>query len=264
VDLSFVEFMAGLDDPALEEQSRSLVDEILFGPERQSLVSSDVEASKGERLLRDWFGSEQEFKAAGQAASEGRAGAALGWGALALAGAVPVAGKALKGAAKALGAVPEISKAVKVSTLPRYNFEKLRDYRGVTVRDPDVLTPVQRADFNEGKLRLFHSTTERNLDAIRAEGLKESFPRFGDKITRTPAVYGSSSPEGLNLYGDWIVEYVVPMSRAFDLELSTVVSPAVPPVNIAAFHRFDGENILETLWVNPGVRSVFEAPVSGV
>ena len=29
MDLSFVEFMAGLDDPALEEQSRRLVEQIL-------------------------------------------------------------------------------------------------------------------------------------------------------------------------------------------------------------------------------------------
>jgi hypothetical protein len=88
------------------------VSEFLFGPERKSIFPSGAEASKGERFLRDWVGSEQEFKASGRAASEGRVGAALGWGALALAGAVPGFGKALKGAAKGLGAVPDVARAV--------------------------------------------------------------------------------------------------------------------------------------------------------
>jgi hypothetical protein len=104
--------MEGFDDPAFEKQSRSLVSEIVFGPERSSVLHSDVKASGAERLLRDWVASEQEFKAAGQAASEGRAGAALGWGALGLAAAIPYGGQAVRAVTRAAGVVPD---AVRVS-----------------------------------------------------------------------------------------------------------------------------------------------------
>jgi hypothetical protein len=67
---------------------------ILFGPERESVIPFAGDASRGERFVRDWIGSEQEFRLAGQSASEGRLGAAAGWGALGVAGIVPVFGDA--------------------------------------------------------------------------------------------------------------------------------------------------------------------------
>jgi hypothetical protein len=76
--------------------------ELAFGPERTSVVGG--EAPKLERFIRDWGLSEQEFRTAGERASEGRAGAALGWGALGLAGAIPVVGQAGRGLVKGVGA----------------------------------------------------------------------------------------------------------------------------------------------------------------
>jgi len=69
--------------------------EILFGPERASVITSG-QASLPERFVRDWFTAEQERNLATQAGREGRVGAALGWGGLAAAGLIPF-GKIFRG-----------------------------------------------------------------------------------------------------------------------------------------------------------------------
>ena len=78
-------------------ETRSWGGAILFGPERESIVPGRDEARRGERFLRDWGLSEQEFRLSGEAFSEGRVGAGLGWGALAIGAAVPFAGDAARG-----------------------------------------------------------------------------------------------------------------------------------------------------------------------
>lgn len=110
------ELLGMLDDPALEERSQSLVSEILAGPERESVLSSEVGASSGERVLRDWVLSEQEFKRAGEAASEGRGGAALGWGLLGLAAAVPLGGQVARGVSKAVGVGADVARSGKIAS----------------------------------------------------------------------------------------------------------------------------------------------------
>ena len=83
--------------------------EVAFGPERQSVFGG--EASRPERTLRDWGLSEQEFRASGSAFDEGRPLAGLGWGALAVAGAVPLFGQAGRGLVKGAGAVGDVVRA---------------------------------------------------------------------------------------------------------------------------------------------------------
>ena len=84
-------------------------EEVAFGPERQSVLGG--EASRPERTLRDWGLSEQEFRASGAAFDEGRPLAGLGWGALAVAGAVPLFGQAGRGLVKGAGAVGDVVRA---------------------------------------------------------------------------------------------------------------------------------------------------------
>ena len=90
--------------------------EILFGPERKSWAPSETPASRGERVLRDWGLSEQEFRLAGQRATEGRPGAALGWGALGVAGVIPLAGWAGRGVVKGVGAVANAARVADRAT----------------------------------------------------------------------------------------------------------------------------------------------------
>ena len=70
-------------------QRRASLGQFAFGPERSSWVPGVDDASRTERLLRDWGASEQEFRLSGAAAGENRFGAAAGWAALGAAGAVP-------------------------------------------------------------------------------------------------------------------------------------------------------------------------------
>ena len=86
-----------------EEQARrrAALGDFVFGPERGSVVPFVSDASRPERVLRDWVASEQEFRLAGERAAEGRFGAAAGWGALGLAGAVPFFGDAAQALGKA-------------------------------------------------------------------------------------------------------------------------------------------------------------------
>lgn len=63
--------------------------ETLFGPERESWIT-EGQASLPERFARDWFTAEQERNLAAQSAREGNTKAAVGWGALGLAGILPI------------------------------------------------------------------------------------------------------------------------------------------------------------------------------
>jgi len=82
-----------------QQRSRDLAEFVLFGPERGSVAGG--EAGRLERFVRDWGLSEQEFRLAGERAGEGRAGAAAGWAALGLAGAVPFFGDVAQGLGRA-------------------------------------------------------------------------------------------------------------------------------------------------------------------
>jgi len=82
-----------------QQRTRDLAEFVLFGPERGSVAGG--EAGRLERFVRDWGLSEQEFRLAGERAGEGRAGAAAGWAALGLAGAVPFFGDVAQGVGRA-------------------------------------------------------------------------------------------------------------------------------------------------------------------
>jgi len=86
---------------AEQAAARKAFASVLFGPERESILPGEQQASRGERFLRDWGASEQEFRLAGQRFSEGQIGAGFGWGALAMAGAIPFFGDIAQGVARA-------------------------------------------------------------------------------------------------------------------------------------------------------------------
>jgi hypothetical protein len=106
------------------ESAKGLGRELAFGPERESWVPGVGEAPRLERTLRDWGLSEQEFRLAGERASEGRVGPAVGWGALAVAGAVPFVGQAgrglvkgVAGAGRAAGSAADVARAADVAKI---------------------------------------------------------------------------------------------------------------------------------------------------
>jgi hypothetical protein len=160
------------------ESAKGLGRELAFGPERESWVPGVGEAPRLERTLRDWGLSEQEFRLAGERASEGRVGPAVGWGALAVAGAVPFVGQAGRGIVKgvtgvgrAAGAAADVARGAEVANIstPRWYplvpaskaqeaspFPRLLDYPEVF--EPRVLpnldnvytrNAVQKAEFGD-------------------------------------------------------------------------------------------------------------------
>jgi hypothetical protein len=223
--------MEGFDDPAFEKQSRSLVSEIVFGPERSSVLHSDVKASGAERLLRDWVASEQEFKAAGQAASEGRAGAALGWGALGLAAAIPFGGQAVRAFAKGVGVAPTAAKATKAVS----NFKPAK--KVVSQSDEVFLEPFV-APVPEGHVRLIHQTPVAGKE-IRSSGLKIESAKG---IEGPRAVYAVEPESGRGFYGapevysGTTVEFSIPRSE-WDQFGPNAIPRSIAPEEIIAVHE---------------------------
>jgi hypothetical protein len=154
-----------------------------------------------------------------------------------------------------------------IPDVPKYSLDasvdpatRVRNYRrSVADVEMDELPSVIRSDLEAGNVRLFHSTNSRNIDSIIQEGLRASQPRFGGQIVPGRFVYGSSSPVGLETYGDAIVEYSIPRSGIFGSEFSDFVSDSVNPERIAAIHRVgpDG-SIVETIRVNESLGNVVE------
>lgn len=86
--------------------------EAALGSERESVLPGTQQAGALERFVRTQAG-EEEFRLAGQRASEGRLGTAAGWGLLGLAGAVPFFGDIAQGAAgvsRAAGAAGDVAR----------------------------------------------------------------------------------------------------------------------------------------------------------
>ena len=86
--------------PEEQAANRQALDEFAFGPESPSWVNVGQPASRPERFVRNWFLSEQEFRTAGERAREGAVLPAVGWGALGLAGVVPIGGDAAQALAR--------------------------------------------------------------------------------------------------------------------------------------------------------------------
>jgi hypothetical protein len=94
--------------------------DVLLGPERGSWIPGLGDASRLERFARDWGVSEQEFRLSAERFQEGRLGAGVGWGGLAIAAAVPVVGQAGRGLVKGGRAVARAAdKAGEVATAAR-------------------------------------------------------------------------------------------------------------------------------------------------
>jgi len=94
-------------DPGMPQRAAQVASQIAFGPERQSV--SGGQAGLGERFVRDWVLSEQEFKESGRQFAGGNVGAGLGWGVLGLAGAIPLFGDAAQGLVRASRAGEQIA-----------------------------------------------------------------------------------------------------------------------------------------------------------
>lgn len=78
--------------PEQQAENRRAFASFIFGPERGSIFGG--EASRPERVVRDWIFSEQEFRTSSERFEQGSWRAGFGWGALGLAGVIPIAGDA--------------------------------------------------------------------------------------------------------------------------------------------------------------------------
>lgn len=172
--------------PEQQAANRRAFASFIFGPERESIFGG--EASRPERLLRDWGLSEQEFRLSGERFGEGRVGAGFGWGALAIAGAIPIVGDAAQALGK-LGRAAE--RAVDAGSL----VAKTEIPVGRWAENPTAETlPLdfveQFSEFDRGS-RPTTSNIDELAESIRANGFDDALILEVDPSGRAVLIEGN-------------------------------------------------------------------------
>lgn len=230
----------------------------LFGPERESILPGEQQASRGERFLRDWGASEQEFRLAGQRFSEGQIGAGFGWGALAMAGAIPFFGDIAQGAARAgriASQAADVGRAAKAADVVGDAAQAQRSVdrlRAAARFDPETATYDQLTmdDIFEANIpdTVYHVAPRSARESIDAVGLDPNsstwntgagqgdmwyeealWQRLGDSGEMIPTEY---RPEGIYLFEDLEAarDYARNGGDIYEVDLSRVAEDGGPVI----------------------------------